>query len=100
MGKVVLTEKAVYVENVLKNYKADSISLSEKEKLLAALQKYYLSLKTDRDKEYFEILINRYIIKEPLSLSELSDIYNSNKNNIKSWEINKGIITLSQFYEV
>jgi len=100
MGKLVLTPKAKYVNGVLDDYKKNCISQNEASKLASALQKYFASLITAaaRERDYFEILVNRYIIKEPLSLEELADAYGSNKCNIKSWEINKGILALSAFY--
>ena len=98
MAQATLTPKAQYVNGVLDDYKKNRISQSEIGKLAAALHKYFLSLQTDRERDYFEILINRYIVKAPLSLEELADLYGSSKNNIKSWEINKGILALSEFY--
>lgn len=80
---------------LLEAYKNESISEAEKRELFHAIwacMQIYLS---PAEKRYFEIIVNRYLLREPLMLSELSEIYNASPENISTWEMEKGFELLT-----
>jgi len=95
MPGVTLDKAALYMRTLLEQYKSKNISPEKKMHLIRAIEENYANLKTDAEKEYFEIIINRYLLTQPLSLLELAELYNKQDTSIGSWDIRKGIVLLS-----
>lgn len=97
MPLVTLDSKAVYTRGLLERYKARDISHAEKKRLIKAVAENYVHLQNEAERDYFEIIVNRYLLLNPLSLLELAELYNKAETGIGGWEIRKGIVQLSQY---
>lgn len=83
------------MRQLLEAYKNKSISEAEKQELFHAI---WSSLHIDlnsTEKRYFEIIVNRYLLREPLMLRDLSEIYNIQSESINTWEAAKGFELLA-----
>lgn len=83
------------MRQLLEAYKNQSISEAEKQELFHAIwASLHINLNTT-EKKYFEIIVNRYLLREPLMLRELSEIYNIQPERISTWEAAKGFEILA-----
>lgn len=83
------------MRQLLEAYKNESIGEDEKQELFRAIwASLHINLNPS-EKKYFEIIVNRYLLREPLMLRELSEIYNIQPEGISTWETSKGFELLA-----
>ncbi len=80
---------------MLEAYKNGDISEAEKEILFSAIRSCMEIKLNMQERRYFEIIVNRYLLKEPLMLSEIGELYNIKPETVSSWEVKKGFELLS-----
>lgn len=83
------------MRQLLEAYKNQSISEAEEQELFHAIwASLHINLNTS-EKRYFEIIVNRYLLRDPLMLRELSEIYDIQPERISTWEAAKGFELLA-----
>ena len=83
------------MRQLLEAYKNESIKEDEKQELFNAIRACLQINLSPQEKRYFEVIVNRYLLREPLMLSEISEVYGIQPENISAWEIKKGIDLLA-----
>lgn len=86
---------AGYMRQLLEAYKNESIKEDEKQELFNAIRACLQINLSPQEKRYFEVIVNRYLLREPLMLSELAEIYNVKPESISTWEVAKGFELLT-----
>lgn len=86
---------AGYIRQLLEAYKNESIKEDEKQELFNAIRACLQINLSPQEKRYFEVIVNRYLLREPLMLSELAEIYNVNPESVSTWEVKKGFELLA-----
>jgi len=83
------------MRQLLEAYKNESIKEDEKQELFNAIRACLQINLSPQEKRYFEVIVNRYLLREPLMLSDLAEIYNVNPESISTWEVKKGFELLA-----
>ncbi|GHU81080.1 hypothetical protein FACS1894191_7620 [Clostridia bacterium] len=97
MPYLTLDDHAIYARSLLEQYKSKQIGEKDKSVLLKAVTENYAHLRSEAEKDYFEVIVNRYLLITPLSLLEPAELYQKPETTISSWEIRKGIVQLSRY---
>lgn len=83
------------MRRLLEAYKNNDIPEVEKRILFKAIQACMEIRLEPAEKRYFEVIVNRYLLRKPLMLHEIAEVYNIKPEAISGWEIAKGFELLA-----
>lgn len=95
MNKVSAGPSAMRMRLLLEAYKNESITEAEKRELFHAIWACMQISLIPAEKRYFEIIVNRYLLREPLMLSEIGEVYNIQPETVSTWDVKKGFELLA-----
>lgn len=78
------------MRRLLEAYKNNNISEIEKRILFKAIKACMEIRLEPAEKRYFEVIVNRYLLREPMMLSEIAEVYRILPETVSGWEAVKG----------